>query len=143
MSLADFDLEALVQETADSLSAEIASDAAPEPVKEEEPAESAEESPEKPEEPAEKAAEEPEESAEKAAEEPEAEAPEQETKILPDASEVLESSEQNAPTQETRQVKPLYNEELEIPESGTHAGGKSPEDHYSQQTGTEHNTDFH
>ena len=107
MSLADFDLEALVQETADSLSAEIASDAAPEPVKEEEPAESAEESPEKPEEPAEKAAEEPEESAEKAAEEPEAEAPEQETKILPDASEVLESSEQNAPTQETRQVKPL------------------------------------
>lgn len=116
MSLADFDLEALVQETADSLSAEIASDAAPEPVKEEEPAESAEESPEKPEEPAEKAAEEPEESAEKAAEEPEAEAPEQETKILPDASEVLESSEQNAPTQETRQVKPLYNEELEIPD---------------------------
>lgn len=29
---------------------------------------------------------------------------------------MLESSEQNAPTQETRQVKPLYNEELEIPD---------------------------
>ena len=105
MSLEDFDLEALVNETADTLAAEASS-------KESEGEEEAAGDGEQQEDWSETAAENQQEEPEEAAEKPEeAKSPE-----MPAEAAEEPEKDQEILNEETKKIKPLYNEELEIPD---------------------------
>lgn len=115
MSLADFDLEALVNETADHLSAEIASGHSAE---EKTPGtvDSGEEMWRQPDVPAEKPSEQPA-VEEEFLEQPSVSAEEPSPAVQEQAEAVQEqAAPEKVLKEETKQIKPLYNEELEIPD---------------------------